>query len=182
MESGITEATISPARRFPKKKTSTKITINAPSIRFVLTVPMARFTILVRSKKVSTMMPSGRDFLIWSIRTLMASMTAEAFSPFSIRTTAPATSPLSSYVMAPYLTAEPILTSAMSRISTGMPEAVDLTGIFRISSRLPASPSERMNSSEGPFSMYAPPEFWLFASRALNTSVTVMPRLLSLAG
>ena len=59
---GITEATKSPALKFPKNKTKTKITISAPSIRFFSTVPMALFTILVRSKKGSIITPFGNVF------------------------------------------------------------------------------------------------------------------------
>ncbi|MNS72844.1 hypothetical protein D3C72_1062640 [compost metagenome] len=48
--SGMAEATISPARKFPRNSTSTKITINAPSIRFFSTVPIALPTRSVRSR------------------------------------------------------------------------------------------------------------------------------------
>jgi hypothetical protein len=43
IDNGITEATIKPARRFPRNKIRTKITINAPSSKFLVTVPMALF-------------------------------------------------------------------------------------------------------------------------------------------
>ena len=42
MDKGITEATTSPARRLPKRSTKINITIKAPSIRFLETVPMAQ--------------------------------------------------------------------------------------------------------------------------------------------
>ncbi len=59
MESGMTEATKKPARKFPRNSTSTKITINAPSTRLVITVEMELLTIFVRSRKGSMMTPSG---------------------------------------------------------------------------------------------------------------------------
>ena len=60
--SGITEATINPARTLPKNKTKTKITISAPSSKFFSTVEMALFTIFDRSKKGSITTPSGNVF------------------------------------------------------------------------------------------------------------------------
>ena len=62
MASGITDATNNPALKFPKNNTNTKITINAPSIKFCSTVPMALFTIFVLSKKGSSTTPSGKVF------------------------------------------------------------------------------------------------------------------------
>ena len=47
---GMAEATMSPARKLPRNKTSTKITIKAPSIRFFSTVLMALPTRSVRSR------------------------------------------------------------------------------------------------------------------------------------
>ena len=64
MESGITEATINPALKLPKNKTSTKITISAPSIKFFSTVPIALFTSSLRSRKASISTPSGKVFSI----------------------------------------------------------------------------------------------------------------------
>ena len=64
MAKGITEATINPALKFPKKTTNTKTTINAPSNKFFSTVPMALFTILVLSKNGSITTPLGKDFCI----------------------------------------------------------------------------------------------------------------------
>ena len=93
MESGITEATKNPARRFPRNNTNTKTTINAPSKRFFSTVPMALFTILVRSKNASIFTPSGKVFWISSILVFTFLMTSFEFSPFIIITTAPAISP-----------------------------------------------------------------------------------------
>ena len=47
---GMTDATMSPARKFPSKRTKTKMTIKAPSIKFLVTVEIARSTRSVRSK------------------------------------------------------------------------------------------------------------------------------------
>ena len=91
--SGITEATNSPARKFPRKSTSTKTTISAPSNRFFSTVPMALFTILVRSKKASIFTPSGSVFWISVMRSFTFWITSFELAPFIIITTAPATSP-----------------------------------------------------------------------------------------
>lgn len=44
MASGMTEATIRPARTLPRKRISTTNTIKAPSIRLRMTVDMLRFT------------------------------------------------------------------------------------------------------------------------------------------
>ncbi len=57
---GIIDATKSPARRFPKNRTKTKTTINAPSIKFVSTVEIALLTIFVRSKNGSINTPGGK--------------------------------------------------------------------------------------------------------------------------
>ena len=59
---GITEATNNPALTFPRKITRMKITIKAPSTKFFSTVPMALFTIFVRSRKGSMTTPSGSVF------------------------------------------------------------------------------------------------------------------------
>ena len=50
MHSGITLATMRPARQLPRKSTSTKITIKAPSIKLVFTVLIARFTRVLRTR------------------------------------------------------------------------------------------------------------------------------------
>ena len=62
IDNGMAEATISPARRFPRNRTKTKITINAPSIKFFSTVLMARFTKSVLSKYGSITTSLGNDF------------------------------------------------------------------------------------------------------------------------
>ena len=60
IDNGITDATTKPALKFPKNKINTNSTINAPSNKFLETVPMAWSTIFVRSKKGSMTTPSGR--------------------------------------------------------------------------------------------------------------------------
>ena len=182
MASGITDATINPALTFPKKSTRMNTTISAPSSRFFSTVLMALFTILVLSKNGSILTPSGKFFSICVMRSFTALITLEEFCPFNIITIAPATSPSSLKHIAPYLLACPILTSAISFTKTGIPVAVFFTIIFEISSRLPASPSLRINKILGPFSMYDPPVFWLFCCSAVNTSPIVTCRLCSLYG
>ena len=95
MANGITDATSKPARTLPRKNTNTKTTINAPSIRFFSTVPMALSTIFVRSRNGSITTPSGNDFCICTIRSFTFLITSLLLAPFNIITTAPATSPLS---------------------------------------------------------------------------------------
>ena len=62
IDNGITDETIKPALKFPRKNTSTKITINAPSNKLVSTVLIALLTILVLSKNGSMTTPSGNIF------------------------------------------------------------------------------------------------------------------------
>ena len=50
IDNGIAEATIKPALKFPKNSTNTKMTINAPSIKFFSTVLIALPTKSVLSK------------------------------------------------------------------------------------------------------------------------------------
>ena len=95
MDSGITEATISPALRFPRKKTRINKTIIAPSSKLVFTVPKVRLTNLVRSRKVLISTPSGRVFSICFMRSSICPITFAAFAPFNMSTTAPETSPSS---------------------------------------------------------------------------------------
>ena len=61
-DKGIAEATIKPALKLPRNRIKTKITINAPSIKFVSTVLIARFTRSVLSKNGSIMTSSGSEF------------------------------------------------------------------------------------------------------------------------
>ena len=95
IDKGMTEETINPALKLPRKNTSTKMTIKAPSNKFVSTVLMALLTILVLSKKGSITTPSGNIFCISAILSFTLLTTKEEFSPFNIITTAPATSPSS---------------------------------------------------------------------------------------
>ena len=77
IESGITEATMSPARRLPSNKTRIKITINAPSSRFLETVLMARPTRSERFRNGSIVTPLGNDLC-------MDRILASTFKPFRI--------------------------------------------------------------------------------------------------
>ncbi|MNV58357.1 hypothetical protein D3C71_1507250 [compost metagenome] len=61
-DSGMTEATIKPALRLPRNSTRTSMTMRAPSKRLCSTVPMALFTIFVRSRKGSIRTPLGSVF------------------------------------------------------------------------------------------------------------------------
>ena len=61
---GITEATINPALQFPRNKIRIKITINPPSIRLVVTVPIAVEISLSLSRNGRMITPSGNDFSI----------------------------------------------------------------------------------------------------------------------
>ena len=99
--SGITEATIIPARQFPNNSTNTKTTINAPSIRFVLIVLTVWSISLVLSIKGSIATPSGNDFLICSMRSFTSRTTSWVFPSFNIITIPPTSSPLPSLVTAP---------------------------------------------------------------------------------
>ena len=91
-DKGIAEATIKPALKFPKNNTSINITINAPSIRFVLTVLMARSIRLVLSKKASISTSSGNDFFTVFILSLTSSTTEALLAPLIISTMPPTTS------------------------------------------------------------------------------------------
>ena len=61
MDSGITQAVISAARKFPKNKNRITMTRIAPSTRFFCTVLIARSTKSVRSYTVSIITPLGKD-------------------------------------------------------------------------------------------------------------------------
>ena len=101
IESGMTEATIKPARKEPKKKIKTNKTMSAPSKRFVLTVAMALSTKWLRSKKGEITRPLGRLACISFIFSFTCTITFEALAPLSINTTPPTTSPSVSRVKAP---------------------------------------------------------------------------------
>ena len=103
---GITEATIKPERIFPRKRTKTNITINAPSIKFFCTVLMALSTNSLLSRKGSISTPSGKVFRIWSILSFTRPTTSEALLSFNSNTIPP-TASLSFLVSAPYRVAVP---------------------------------------------------------------------------
>ena len=142
-DSGIAEATISPARKFPRNRTKTRTTISAPSTKFVSTVRIARSTKFVRSRKGSTIISGGSDFCIVTIFSLTRFTTSAEFSPFSIITIPPTASLSPLYVKAPYLTALPIRVSATSLISIGMPLTVFIT-VLEISSKEEIRPMPRI--------------------------------------
>ncbi len=106
---GITEATIRPALKLPRSSTNTKMTISAPSARFLITVLMALSTRFCPVRNAS-MHPrlQAVSFSIWAMRSFTLAMTSEQLAPFSISTIAPTTSPSLFLVMAPYLVAAPI--------------------------------------------------------------------------
>ena len=62
IESGITDATINPALKLPKNRIKIKITIKAPSTRFLETVLIARPTKSERLRNGSIFTPLGNDF------------------------------------------------------------------------------------------------------------------------
>ena len=130
---GIADATISPARRLPRKSTNTKITINAPSIKFFSTVPIALLTNSVLSKYGSIKISSGSECWMIGIFALIRLTTSLLFSPFNIITTPPTASTLPLKVSAPYRVAYPKPTSAISFIKTGTLPLV-FTAILLISS------------------------------------------------
>ena len=100
-DKGIVEATIKPPRQFPNKKMRTKMTINAPSKRFFVTVDVVSAINLLRSNKDSIITPSGKDFSICAILCFTFSITSFEFAPLSIITKPPTTSPSPSWVNAP---------------------------------------------------------------------------------
>ncbi len=61
-DSGITDAVISPPRMLPNNKTKTKITISAPSIKFLAMVLVVRSIKLDRSRNGLISMSLGNDF------------------------------------------------------------------------------------------------------------------------
>ena len=59
---GITEATTNPERQFPNNKTTTKITIKHPKIKFSATVKVVFPVNSLRSRKPLMYTPSGNVF------------------------------------------------------------------------------------------------------------------------
>ena len=149
IDNGMADATISPARKFPRNRTNTKITMSAPSIRFFSTVEIARFTRSVRSRNGSIVTSAGSDFCIVGSFSFIRLTTSALLAPLSIIIKPPTASFSPLYVSAPYRTAPPKRTSATSFISIGMPLGFDFTTIFFISSNEPMSPTPRMKYALG---------------------------------
>ena len=61
-QSGITDATIKPARKFPNKSTRMKTTIRPPSNKFFSTVEIDFPINTLRSKKGTILIPCGMVF------------------------------------------------------------------------------------------------------------------------
>ncbi len=83
---GITEATTNPERRFPKSRTTTKITIKHPKIKFSAIVKVVLLISSLRSRKALILMPGGRAGEISATRSFTASITAFESASFSIIT------------------------------------------------------------------------------------------------
>ena len=83
---GITEATTNPERQFPNKRTTTKITIKHPKIRFSATVKVVFPTNSLRSKNALIYTPFGNVFSISATLFLTSSITCLEFPPLSIMT------------------------------------------------------------------------------------------------
>ena len=98
---GITDAVIKPALQLPNSSNRIKITMSAPSTRFVVTVPIALSTNFDLSKNYSITTPSGNVLLIVSILSFTSVITFAEFAPFSIITIALTTSPSPLRVVAP---------------------------------------------------------------------------------
>ena len=141
--SGMTEATISPARMLPKKMISTTNTIIAPSIRLCTTVEIFRFTNSERFRYGSMLTPSGNSFCIFSTRFSSSCVTTLALAPFNIMAIPPTHSPFPSLVIAPKRLGAPKRTMPTSLMCTGMPLRLATT-ICSISLVRLIMPSERM--------------------------------------
>ncbi len=143
MLNGMTLATTSPARQFPRKSTRMNITISPPATRLWAMVFSTRFTSCVRSMKGSITTPSGRLFCICAIRSFTLRLTSWKFSPFSIIAIPATTSPSPLRVTAPKRVAEPSCTFATSPTLTGVPLTVFM-GMFLMSPSDFTTPSPRM--------------------------------------
>ena len=84
MDSGMTSAVISAARKLPSSRNSTAITSSAPSARLLVTVPMVASTSWVRSSTVVTSMPGGRDGAMARSLASTAEETVRLLAPISI--------------------------------------------------------------------------------------------------
>ena len=143
MASGMTDATMRPARIFPRKIMRTRNTMMAPSIRFFITVEMLRFTSSERLRYGSIFTPSGSIFCTLSIRPCSSLVTTLAFAPLSIMAIPPTHSPSPSLVIAPKRLGAPNLTFPMSEMCTGTPSLLVIT-VFSISDKSLIIPSERI--------------------------------------
>ncbi len=74
-DSGITEATTSPERKFPNKSTTTKITISTPKMRFSAMVKVVFPMSTLLSRKGLMYTPSGRDSDISATRSCTSLIT-----------------------------------------------------------------------------------------------------------
>ena len=135
-DSGMADATIKPALKFPRNSINTKITMSAPSIKFFSTVPIALFTRSVLSKNGSIITSSGSDACTVFIRSFTLATTAELLAPFTINTIPPTTSFSPLYVIAPYRGGLPNCTLATSLINIGVPLVWLFTTMFSISSNV----------------------------------------------
>ena len=141
--SGMTEATISPARTLPRKIISTRKTMMAPSIRLLTTVEMFRLTSSERFRYGSMLMPSGNKCCIFSTRFSSSCVTTLALAPFSIMAIPPTHSPFPSIVIAPKRLGAPKRTAPTSLMCTGIPFRLATT-ICSMSLMRVIIPSERM--------------------------------------
>ena len=98
---GITEATTKPERRFPKSKTTTKITIKHPKIRFSAIVKVVLAISSLRSKNGLIEIPLGNEDCISATRCFTASITALELASLSIITCPKTFSPSPFPVIAP---------------------------------------------------------------------------------
>ncbi len=98
---GMTEATTRPERTFPNSKTTTKITIRHPKIKFSVIVKVVRAINSERSKNPLIITPSGRVGSISASLSFTRSMVALDPAPLSIITCPRTFSPSPLAVIAP---------------------------------------------------------------------------------
>ena len=137
---GITDATTSPDLKLPNRRTTTKITIKQPKIRFSAIVKVVLPINSLLSKKGFIRMPGGRAGEISFTLSFTALITSLELAPFSIITCPKTFSPSPLPVIAPKRVALPKPTVATSLIKTGVPFLFSIT-IFSMSSIEFASPS-----------------------------------------
>ncbi len=98
---GITEATTKPERILPSNRTTTKMTIKQPKMRFSAMVDVVLSISSLRSRNGLMLMPGGSDGEICATFSFTASMTAFELPPFSIITCPNTFSPSPLPVIAP---------------------------------------------------------------------------------